>query len=83
MTKVKCVDCYWFEPSDDGRRGFCLFLPPLAVPHPVQVPPSPITRPAGPGAPQMAMGATGVHTPVQSDGRCHHFSVSGDPNEPA
>lgn len=74
MPKPKrCVDCYWYEPSEDARQGLCLFNPPLPVPHAVQVAPG-IARPGGP--PQMGINAAGVVPPTPAHHRCHNWETT-------
>jgi hypothetical protein len=78
MNKVKCVDCFWYEPGQDARSGFCLFDPPKPVPIPMQVAPSPIARISGQQQQQLGLAAHGVVPPTAADSRCHNWDDDFD-----
>ncbi len=76
MPKPKrCVDCYWYEPSEDARQGMCLFNPPVPVPVPAQQV-SPIARTGGP--PQTVIQTLGAVPPTPAHHRCHNWQTSGE-----
>jgi hypothetical protein len=76
--KVKCFECYWYEPSADAQQGMCLFEPPKPLPMQVQTPPSPIARAGAPSFPQMQHATAGIVPPAQANGRCRYHSELQD-----